>query len=208
MTSPHKTPAPLPAMEAEAAQRIFEVMCGGPVDWAKHAADTSEDNLFQSADWECCLAYAKAALAILPAATLTTSQPVELAEICKELGCTTEPGVALRFVKELRRDFVRAHERQVELLQSWDLATPTERQELYLLRRGWGPSTPTERMARRADLREANSVIERAMDAVAPDSKADEDLTVDHFQSAYEKLSEGHRGTHRAPSCDPCFAGS
>lgn len=126
-------------------------------------------------------------------ASLTTSQPIELAEICKELGCTTKPGVALRFVKELRRDLGRAHERHGELLHSWDQATPTERQELDRLRRGWGPSTPTERMARRTDLREANSVIERAMDAVAPDSKADEDLTVDHFQSAYEKLSEGHR---------------
>ncbi|TIM07563.1 hypothetical protein [Mesorhizobium sp.] len=47
----------------EAAQRIFEAMCGRPVDWAKHAADTSEDNLFHSADWERCLTYAKAALA-------------------------------------------------------------------------------------------------------------------------------------------------
>ncbi|MER9937393.1 hypothetical protein [Mesorhizobium sp. M0088] len=46
----------------EAAQRIFEVMCGGPVDWDKHATDTNEDNLFQSSDWERCLAYARAAL--------------------------------------------------------------------------------------------------------------------------------------------------
>lgn len=64
----------------EAAQRIFEAMCGGPVDWAKHAADTNEDNLFQSADWECCLAYAKAALTTvshpsLPAMEAETVKP-------------------------------------------------------------------------------------------------------------------------------------
>ncbi|TIM14491.1 MAG: hypothetical protein E5Y67_12495 [Mesorhizobium sp.] len=55
--------AAVPGDMVEAAQRIFEAMCGRPVDWAKHAADTNEDNLFQSADWECCLSYAKAALA-------------------------------------------------------------------------------------------------------------------------------------------------
>lgn len=48
-------------------------------------------------------------------------------------------------------------------------------------------------MARRTDLREAMTVIERAMDAVFPYDKTDEDLTVDHFQAAYDKLSEGYR---------------
>ncbi|TIW21156.1 MAG: hypothetical protein E5V63_30000 [Mesorhizobium sp.] len=58
-----------------AAQRIFEVMCNGPVDWAKHAADTNEDSLFRSADWECCLAYAKAALASSSAAPSGEAEP-------------------------------------------------------------------------------------------------------------------------------------
>jgi len=116
----------------------------------------------------------------------------ELADICKELGCTEKPGVALRFVKELRRDLDRAHERQVELLRTWDEATPTERQELDRLRRGWGPSTPTERMARRKDMIEAMSAISRAMDEVVPDDKTDEELTVDHFQRAYDGLSAQH----------------
>ena len=38
----------------------------------------------------------------------------ELAEICSELGCTTAPGVALRFTKELRRDLGRAYQRHVK----------------------------------------------------------------------------------------------
>lgn len=116
----------------------------------------------------------------------------ELDGICNELGCTSNPGVALRFVKELRRDLTRAHDRHVELIRSWDFASPTERQELDRLRRGWGPSTPTERMARRTDLIEAMNVISRAMDAVLPDDKEDENLTRDHFHAAYEKLSVGY----------------
>lgn len=117
----------------------------------------------------------------------------QITDVCNELGCTTKPGVALRFTKELRRDLQRAHERHVELLRSWDEATPTERQELDRLRRGWGPSTPTERMARRTDLIEAMHVISRAMDAVVPDDKEDEDLTRDHFQAAYDRLTEGYK---------------
>lgn len=116
----------------------------------------------------------------------------EIAAICQELGCTTKPGVALRFTKELRRDLGRAIERHVELLQSWDTASPTERQELDRLRRGWGPSTPTERMARREDLKSAMRSIESAMDAVLPDDKGDDNLTLDHFQAAYEVLSKAH----------------
>ena len=117
----------------------------------------------------------------------------EYAEICKELGCTTAPGVALRFTKDLRRDLIRAHERHVELLRSWDDANLTERQELDRLRRGWGPSTPTERMARRTDLQAAMRTIERAMDDVLPDDKDEENLTLDHFQAAYDKLRDGYR---------------
>lgn len=117
----------------------------------------------------------------------------QITAICAELGCTTAPGVALRFTKELRRDLTRAHERHIELLRSWDDANLTERQELDRLCRGWGPSSPTERMARRTDLRAAMTVIERAMDAVLPDDKEDEDLTLAHFQTAYDHLIEGYR---------------
>lgn len=122
-----------------------------------------------------------------------SADTADLGAICYELGCTTRPGVALRFVKELRRDLSRAHERHVELLRSWDAASLTERQELDRLRRGWGPSTPTERMARRTDLQAAMRTIQRAMDAVLPDDKDEDDLTLDHFQTAYDELSKGYR---------------
>ena len=117
----------------------------------------------------------------------------ELAAICAVLGCISKPGVALRFASELRRDLQRANERHVELLRTWEDASLTERQELDRLRRGWGPSTPTERMARRTDLQAAMRTIERAMDAVLPDDKDEDDLTLDHFQTAYDELSKGYR---------------
>jgi hypothetical protein len=117
----------------------------------------------------------------------------ELAEICAELGCTTALGVALRFAKELRRDLGRAHARHVELINTWDTASPTERQELDRLRRGWGPSTPTERMARRGDLQAAMRSIENAMTAVLPDEEKDEEPTWEQLHAAYEILSKAHR---------------
>lgn len=128
----------------------------------------------------------------------------ELAAICAVVGCIEKPGVALRFVSELRRDNQRSWERQNELLRTWEDASLTERQELDRLRRGWGPSTPTERMARRADLVEAMHVISRAMDAVLPDDKDEEALTLDHFQTAYDELSKGYQAIiallHALPS--------
>jgi hypothetical protein len=117
----------------------------------------------------------------------------ELGDICKELGCTTAPGVALRFAQELRRDLGRAHQRHIELIQTWDTATPTERQELDRLRRGWGPSTPTERMARRTDLIAAMRSVEAAMTAVLPDDKEEGEPTQAHFQAAYDELAKAHR---------------
>lgn len=117
----------------------------------------------------------------------------ELAAICAVLGCIKKPGVALRFASELRRDLQRAHERHVELLRTWEDASPTERQELDRLRRGWGPSTPTERMARRTDLKTAMNAISRAMDIVCPDDKEDDDLTRDGYQAAYNQLLESYR---------------
>lgn len=117
----------------------------------------------------------------------------ELAQICNELGCTTAPGVALRFTKELRRDLGRAHERHTELVRSWDTASPTERQELDRMRRGWGPSTPTERMARREDLKAAMHSIEAAMTAVLPDDERDEEPSWEQLHAGYEVLSKAHR---------------
>jgi len=46
-----------------AAQRIFEVFCGGPVDWSRHSLNDADDNLFASADWAQAMLYAKAAFA-------------------------------------------------------------------------------------------------------------------------------------------------
>jgi hypothetical protein len=126
-------------------------------------------------------------------ATMSIVPKDELAAICAVVGCQDKPGVALRFVSELRRDNQRAHERQVELLRTWEDASLTERQELDRLRRGWGPSTPTERMARRTELIKAMHVIARAMDAVAPDDKDEEALTLEHFQTAYDQLVKGYR---------------
>ena len=108
----------------------------------------------------------------------------ERKEICAELGCIDEPGVPLRFVKGLREDLSRAHAREVELLQTWDKATPTERQELDRLRRGWGPSTPTTHQKRWQDVRDCMTQIERAYELCSPDD--DEDETA---QRTLEKVS-------------------
>lgn len=45
-----------------AAKRIYEVFCGGKVDWARHALNDADDNLFNSADWAQAMSYARAAL--------------------------------------------------------------------------------------------------------------------------------------------------
>jgi len=113
----------------------------------------------------------------------------ELAEICQELGCTTKPGVALRFAKEMRRDLGRAHQRHAELIQTWDEASPTERQELDRLRRGWGPSTPTERMARREDLKAAMRGSSGRQGRRRADAGA--------FPSGIRRIVEGAFGNHR-----------
>lgn len=47
------------AMEAEAAGRIIDVMTGGIFDWRSRIDDSE---FLQSADWQCALAYARAAL--------------------------------------------------------------------------------------------------------------------------------------------------
>lgn len=103
----------------------------------------------------------------------------ERKEICEELGCITEPGVPLRFVRGLREDLKRAYARNDELIRSWDAATLTERQELDRLRRGWGPSTPTTHMQRWADARDFLNWIaevEEAADIRDDDDGAPEDV--------------------------------
>jgi hypothetical protein len=115
----------------------------------------------------------------------------ELAAICAVVGCQQKPGVALRFVSELRRDNQRSYERQVELLRTWEDASPTERQELDRLRRGWGPSTPTERQARRDDVIIAMHAVEHAMADITP-ADDDGDDVAGRLNAAYERLRMSH----------------
>ena len=114
--------------------------------------------------------------------------------ICAALGCVDRPGVPLKFIGILRRDLDKAHERHVELLRSWDNATLTERQELDRLRRGWGPTTPTERMARHADLVDCLQVLSCAMSDVLTDvdEEADAEAAQKRLDEAYERLSKGY----------------
>lgn len=51
---------------AAAAQRIFEVFCGGPVDWSRHVLNDADDNIFASSDWAQAMLYAEAALSARP----------------------------------------------------------------------------------------------------------------------------------------------
>ncbi|MGR9384887.1 hypothetical protein [Rhizobium leguminosarum] len=44
-----------------AARRVFEVFCGGKVDWDRHV---SGSGIFESADWAAAVSYARAALGI------------------------------------------------------------------------------------------------------------------------------------------------
>ena len=46
----------------EAAGRIFDIMCGGRLDWRKRVAAGDHDDIFASADWDMAEAYARAAL--------------------------------------------------------------------------------------------------------------------------------------------------
>jgi len=56
-----------------AAQRIFEVFCGGPVDWSRHSLNDADDNVFASADWAQAMLYAKAAFAAAPAEAIAAA---------------------------------------------------------------------------------------------------------------------------------------
>ncbi len=74
-----ESPAPQPQMVAGeinitlAAQRIFEVFCGGPVDWSRHSLNDADDNVFASADWAQAMLYAKAAFAAAPAEAIAAA---------------------------------------------------------------------------------------------------------------------------------------
>lgn len=122
----------------------------------------------------------------------------DYAAVCQELGCVAKSGVALRFVQDLRKQLSQAHERQDWLLRSWDDATITERQELDRMRRGWGPTTPTERMRRKDDVRAAMHCISSAMSDVTlseEDAEAADPEVNRLLDEAHERLREHYAAT-------------
>jgi hypothetical protein len=113
----------------------------------------------------------------------------EQAAICSELGCINESGVALRFVKQLREEIRKSNERNIELLRSWDPISPTDKQELDRMRRGWGPSTPTERMTHRENIWKARNFIDRAYESII-------ELNTDNY--TYDDIVEANDGAVEA----------
>lgn len=69
--------------EIEAAKRVFEVFCGGNVDWTAHSIDDSDDSIFRSADWSQALILALAAL---------SSKNEEQALVIRELVAAIDEG--------------------------------------------------------------------------------------------------------------------
>lgn len=61
--------------------------------------------------------------------------------------------------------------------------------ELDLMRRGWGPTTPTERQMRHADLITARSFIERAYEAL---------IELNQFNYTHDDVEEANNGTIEA----------
>lgn len=118
--------------------------------------------------------------------------------ICEALGCVDLPGVALKFAGVLRRDLSKAHERHVELIRSWDRASLTERQELDEMRRGWGPSTPTERMRRHADVAAAMQCLSGAMGILTlseEEAEAADPEVNQRLDEAYERVNKQYIAT-------------
>lgn len=118
--------------------------------------------------------------------------------ICAALHCVDLPGMPLKFIGVLQRDLSKAHERHVELIRSWDKASPTERQELDIMRRGWGPTTPTERMRRKADVQAAMHCISSAMsDLTLSEEEAEEagDEVNKRLDEAHERLRKHYIAT-------------
>lgn len=113
--------------------------------------------------------------------------------MCEVLGCVDLPGVPLKFVREQRDRLSKAWQREVELLRSWDDATITERQELDRMRRGWGPTTPTERMRRQADVQAAMHCLSSALGDLT--LSEDEAESVD--QEVLDRLDETYQRVHK-----------
>ena len=77
----------------------------------------------------------------------------------------------------------------------WHPAAPTERQELDRLRRGWGPSTPTERERRRSDVAACIQAISIAMSDVMASEEDASGLpkeALDRLDEAHERLANVH----------------
>ncbi|MCX5516174.1 hypothetical protein C3941_19480 [Kaistia algarum] len=117
----------------------------------------------------------------------------EYAEICKELGCVQKPGVAIKFIRNLRIELQHTYARNVEIMRLWDNASPTELQELDRLRRGWGPSTPTERQARHHDLIECMQAFLIALsDLSLPEEVEVSEEAQKAFDAAYDRVQGGY----------------
>lgn len=119
----------------------------------------------------------------------------ERTDICKALGCVDEPGMPLRHVLDVLTRKSKAYQRELELLRSWDKANLTERQELDRFRRGWGPSTPTERQRRLNDVLGCLRVLSGAMTELSLPEKDMEPLGDEanaYIAAAYERLDKRH----------------
>lgn len=119
----------------------------------------------------------------------------ERADICRALGCVDKPGVPLQFVKDLQARCDKQWARINELHKTWDEASLTERQELDRFRRGWGPSTPTERELRRNNVASALQAVSIAMTEVSVSEDEIDDVPEEaraRLDEAYDRLNNAH----------------
>ena len=119
----------------------------------------------------------------------------ELTAICQALGCVDKPGVPLKHVLDLIDRKAKAYAREIEVLKMWDKASPTERQELDRFRRGWGPSSPTERELRRRDVASALQAVSIAMTEVSVSEEECDDVPEEartRLDEAHGRLSHAH----------------
>lgn len=117
----------------------------------------------------------------------------ERAEICKVLGIVDRPGVPLKHVIDILDRKAKAYAREVAVLRMWDPANLTERQELDRLRRGWGPSSPTERMRRRKDVNGCIQALTGALTELAvpeEDMEALGDEANAYIEAAHDRLQK------------------
>jgi hypothetical protein len=118
--------------------------------------------------------------------------------MCEVLGCVDLPGVPLKFIREQRDRLSKAWQREVELLRSWDDASLTERQELDRMRRGWGPTTPTERMRRKDDVRAAMHCLSSALGDLTlseDEAEAVDQEVLDRLDAAYQTVHKQYVAT-------------